>query len=569
MGTLRIALAQVNPTVGDLDGNRRIIERVIEEARERSADLVAFPELAISGYPPEDLVLRPSFVRDNLAVLNQVARSIDGIAAIIGFIDRGESKPHNAAAIVAGGEVRGVYHKHRLPNYGVFDEERYFERGEGVLLGRIRDTLFGVTICEDVWEADGPHATCAAAGAEIVININGSPYHRGKGNQRMKLLQKRALENDVAIAYVNMLGGQDELVFDGQSMVVDAAGDLIARAAQFDEELLLFDFEAPKSGFPHAASAGAGEAIRIVELGAPAIRDEKTIEPRVAPEMDEDEEVYRALVLGVRDYLGKNGFSEALVGLSGGIDSSLTAAVAADAIGAENVTGVLMPSPYTSHDSLDFAKRVASNLGIRMELLSISDVHRAFLDTLDPVFGGSELGVAEENIQPRIRGTLLMALSNKRPASLVLSTGNKSELATGYSTLYGDMAGGFAVLKDVPKTLVYRLAEFRNREREVVPKEVIERSPTAELRPDQLDTDTLPPYEILDPILEAYIVDDHSVEEIVAMGFDEAAVRRVAWMVDLAEYKRRQAPPGIKITERAFGRDRRLPITNRYRPFDR
>lgn len=565
MSTVRIALAQVNPVVGDLEGNLALVQSEIEKAKGRGADIVALPELVINGYPPEDLVLRKSFVEDGITALERVASSTKGIAAIVGFIDRGESKPYNAAAILSDGEIRGIYHKHRLPNYGVFDEERYFARGEGLLLGKVGNLVFGVTICEDIWSPDGPHAACAASGASLVININGSPYHRGKGRERLDLLRRRARESHVAVAYVNMVGGQDELVFDGQSMVVASAADLTSRGAQFEEEMLTFDFEPPVTEVVQAR--GDTEALRLVKLEAPALAKASLAE-RIAPELEDEEEVFRALVLGVRDYLGKNGFNEALIGLSGGIDSSLTAAIAADAIGPENVTGLLMPSGFTSDESLDYAKRVASNLGIKMELLWISDIQKAFKDVLDPVLGDEFLGIAQENLQPRIRGTLLMAFSNSRSGSILLSTGNKSELATGYATLYGDMAGGFAVLKDVPKTLVYRLAEWRNSDREVIPREVIDRPPTAELKAGQLDTDKLPPYEVLDPILEAYVEDDNSVEEIAARGFDLDVVRGVARMVDLAEYKRRQAPPGIKITERAFGRDRRLPITNRYRPFE-
>lgn len=562
MATKRIALAQVNPVVGDLGFNRSLIEQGIEEAKRVGADIVAFPELVVTGYPPEDLVLRRSFIEDSVVTVEQIATSVSGICAIVGFIDRGEDKPYNAAAVVAGGEIRGIYHKHKLPNYGVFDEERYFARGDGIVLGKIDDLLFGITICEDIWKSEGPHAACAAAGAALLININGSPYHRSKGRERLELLRRRARENGIAIAYVNMVGGQDELVFDGQSMAVGEIGDLIARAAQFEEELLVFDIE-PWTRESQVPDTGA-EGLRLIGLPV-STAPKPPIEERIAEELDSDAEVYRGLVIGVRDYLAKNGFSEALVGLSGGIDSSLTAAIAADAIGPVNVTGILMPSPYTSDESLDYAKRVASNLGIQMELLSVVDIQKAFLEVLDPVFANQDQGVAEENLQPRIRGTLLMAVSNKRPGSILLSTGNKSELATGYSTLYGDMAGGFAVLKDVPKTLVYRLSSWRNTKGEVIPREVIERPPTAELREGQLDTDTLPPYEVLDPILQAYVEDDRSVEEIAAQGFDIDVVSAVARMVDTAEYKRRQAPPGVKITERAFGRDRRLPITNRYR----
>lgn len=571
MGSIRIALAQVNPTVGDLEGNRAVVERAIEDARRWGADVVAAPELVLTGYPPEDLVLRPSFVADNLESLQKLAPVTHGIAAVVGFIDRDGDRVFNAAALISDGEIRGVYHKHLLPNYGVFDEERYFGAGEGILLGRLGDVTFGITICEDVWKPEGPHAGCAAAGADIVININGSPYHRGKGRERVEMLARRARDHRVAFAYVNMVGGQDELVFDGQSSAVARDGTLFARASQFDEELLVFDFEGPGSGRGEPSTASGGEAVRVVALGE-ASEDKPEVEPRIASEFDPAGEVYAALVLGVRDYLRKNGFEEALVGLSGGIDSSVTAAIATDALGPLNVLGVLNPGEYTSPRSVEDAEQVARNLRIQTLNLPIDDAYQALLETLGPVFAGTEWNVAEENLQSRIRGVLWMAISNKSEGSgrrrIVLSTGNKSEMACGYATLYGDMAGGFAVLKDVPKTLVYELARWRNDRGEVIPTSVLERPPSAELRPGQLDTDALPPYEVLDPILEAYVEDDRSPEKIIEMGFDAAVVRRVVGLVDRAEYKRRQAPPGIKITERAFGRDRRLPITNRYRPFE-
>jgi NAD+ synthase (glutamine-hydrolysing) len=536
MATLRVALAQINPTVGDLEGNRRLIERAIGDATAAGADLVALPELAVTGYPPEDLVLRPSFVTDNLRTLEALAPAATGITAIVGFVDREEGRIFNAAAVIAGGRVQAVYHKHLLPNYGVFDEKRYFTPGEGIVGVDVAGVPTGVTICEDLWSPDGPHVACAAAGAKLIVNINGSPYHMGKGRERQHLIGTRARENRVAFAYVNMVGGQDELVFDGQSCAVDAAGVLLARAPQFAEDLLVYEW-------------GPG-----LESGGP-----------VAPEMGSAEEVYSALVMGVRDYLTKNGFRGACLGISGGIDSSLTAAVAADALGPDNVLGVMMPSEFTSQVSLTGAERLAEALGIATVTLPIHDIYEASLKTLDPVFAGTEPGLAEENLQARIRGNLLMAISNKS-GRLVLSTGNKSEMSTGYSTLYGDMAGGLAVLKDVPKMLVYDLSRWRNTDREVIPQEVIDRPPTAELRPNQLDQDSLPPYEVLDPILQAYVEEDASPEEIVAEGFPADIVLRVVQMVDRAEYKRRQAPPGIKITRRAFGRDRRPPITNRYFP---
>lgn len=558
---IRLALAQINPTVGDLEGNLLVAQSAISAAIEAGADLVALPELAITGYPPEDLVLRPSFIDDNLKALDGLASSTHGLAVIVGFVDRQNGALFNAAAILSDGEIQGTYHKHKLPNYGVFDEERYFEPGNGILLARLGGTLFGVTICEDLWSEDGPHADCAAAGATLVVNINGSPYHVAKGKERLELLQTRARAHRAAFAYVNMVGGQDELVFDGHSMVVDAEGRLIASAAQFETDVLVFDFEPG----PPPAGAGRGEALRIVELG-----DGRPVKPALEPKIIEPlprgDEIYRALVLGVRDYLAKNSFSGALVGLSGGIDSSLTAAIAVDALGAENVLGISNPSEFTSDESRALIDQLVANLGIEMIEIEIDDIYQAFLKGLDPVFTGTEWSSAEENLQSRIRGTIWMAISNKSDATgksrIVLSTGNKSEMAVGYATLYGDMAGGFAVLKDVPKTMVYELARLKA---EVIPGGVIDRAPSAELRHDQKDTDALPPYDVLDPILEAYVEDDRSIEEIVALGFDRDIVRNVAALVDRAEYKRRQAPPGIKITERAFGRDRRLPITNRYR----
>jgi NAD+ synthase (glutamine-hydrolysing) len=536
MAAVRIALAQINPTVGDLEGNRRLIERAIGEAKAAGANLVALPELAVTGYPPDDLVLRPSFVADNLRTLEALAPAATGVTAVVGFVDRDGDRIFNAAALIAGGRVEGIYHKHLLPNYGVFDEKRYFTPGDDILIAGVEGIPFGVTVCEDLWSSEGPHAACAAAGARLIVNINGSPYQMGKGRERQRLIASRARENHVAFAYVNMTGGQDELVFDGQSCAMDADGRLLARAPQFAEDLLVYDVAAgPDAGGP------------------------------VAPEMGSAEEVYAALVMGVRDYLTKNGFQGACLGLSGGIDSSLTAAIAADALGGGNVLGVLMPSEYTSRESLTGAERLAEALGMPTVTLPMHDAYEVLLKTLDAVFAGTESGLAEENLQSRIRGNLLMAISNKT-GRLVLSTGNKSEMSTGYATLYGDMAGGFAVLKDVPKTLVYDLSRWRNRDSEVIPQEVIDRPPTAELRANQLDSDFLPPYDILDPILQAYIEGDRSPEEIVADGFPADVVQRVVEMVDRAEYKRRQAPPGVKITRRAFGRDRRLPITNRYRP---
>jgi len=563
MTPVRIALAQINPVVGDIKGNLAIIKAVLAESQSSGADLVVFPELAITGYPPEDLLLKSDFVDANLRALKSLANSVRQCSAVVGFVDEQGGELYNAAAIIDEGEVKAVYHKHLLPNYGVFDEERYFEPGQGIILAKMGDLVFGVTVCEDLWWEHGPSAECASAGAELIVNINASPFHMGKGKQRQELLSARARANDVSYAYVNAVGGQDELVFDGGSCFVTRNGDVVARAGQFVADTLLFDLE--PTGPPKVRTT-TQEGLKVVNLAGPLDDGRAGIVHAVAPELSPEEEAYRALVLGVRDYLDKNGFKQALIGLSGGIDSALTACIAVEAIGAENVLGVCNPSGFTSGRSVDDAAKLASNLGIDMEVIAIAPIFEAMLTSLRPLFGDSAFGIAEENLQARIRGMLWMAISNKF-GRIVLSTGNKSEMAVGYATLYGDMAGGFAVLKDVPKTLVYRIADLVNRDTELIPSSIIERPPTAELRPDQLDTDSLPPYDVLDPILQAYVEDDLSIDKIVAQGFDHEVVCRVVGMVDSAEYKRRQAPPGIKITDRAFGRDRRLPITNRYRPY--
>ncbi len=561
---IRIALAQVNPTVGDLDGNRRIVRDAIEQAKASGAGLVAFPELVITGYPPEDLLLKRSFVDDNLAVLREIGTSTSAIVAVVGFVDSEAGHLYNAAAVIADGRVRGVYRKHHLPNYGVFDEHRYFQPGAGLLLGQIGDLVFGVTVCEDLWADDGPHAGAASAGASLIININGSPYHMGKGSQREALIRKRAVKHGVTIAYVNAVGGQDELVFDGQSLVISPEGELLARAAQFKEEMLLVDLHETRTPSSSGRTT-ANEGLLLIKLPEPGQSASSALSvSAIAPELDLEAEVWGALVTGVRHYLRKNSFERAIVGISGGIDSAVTAAIGVEALGPDGLLGVFNPSEFTSTQSYEDAEALATNLGIQLVTLPIDDAYQSMRKALDPIFLGAEEGVAEENLQSRVRGNLWMAITNKF-GGIVLSTGNKSEMAVGYATLYGDMAGGFAVLKDVPKTLVYRLARWRNTQSPVIPRRIIDRAPTAELRTDQLDTDSLPPYEILDPILQAYVEDDLSLDEIVARGFDAPTVARVALMVDRAEYKRRQAPPGIKITERAFGRDRRLPITNRYR----
>ncbi|HVM10876.1 MAG TPA: NAD+ synthase [Actinomycetota bacterium] len=530
---MRVALGQVNPTVGDLDGNVELLAGWAERAGAEGADLVCFPELSITGYPPEDLVLRPAFVEENQRALAELARRVAaGPAVLAGFVDRTERGIHNAAALLREGRVEATYHKQRLPNYGVFDEQRTFVPGEEACHLRLADSDLGISICEDAWRPGGPFASYAGR-VQAIPNLNGSPYHRGKTRERLAICAERARETGAWILYVNCVGGQDELVFDGGSMVVSPAGRVTARAPMFEEALLVVDL--PDGGGPE------------VEWPEGA------------------EEVYRALVLGLDDYVRKNGFAEVVLGLSGGIDSALTAVLAADALGPAAVRALAMPSPYSSSESLEDARDVAERLGIRLDVIPIDGAFAAYREALAQVFAGSEPGVAEENLQARIRGNLLMALSN-RFGSMVLATGNKSELAVGYSTLYGDMAGGFSPLKDVPKTLVYELARWRNAQGSPpIPDRVLTKAPTAELRPDQKDTDSLPPYEVLDPIIQAYVEEDRSPEEIVADGADAATVQRVVAMIDRAEYKRRQGAPGVKITPKAFGKDRRMPITNRYR----
>jgi NAD+ synthase (glutamine-hydrolysing) len=578
MRSLRVALAQINTTVGDLDGNVAKILEYAGRARERGADIVAFPELAVTGYPPEDLLLRRTFIVDNLQALQRIVEGAPaGIMLVVGFVDE-DDDIYNAAAVVRDGRLAGVYHKQFLPNYGVFDENRYFQAGTESPVFEVSGVRVGVNVCEDIWYPDGPSRAQAHAGAEVIVNINGSPYHAGKGRVREEMLSIRASDNAAIVCYVNLVGGQDELVFDGGSVIFDERGELIARAAQFDEELLVcdLDIEGVHQTRLHdprrrkeKLESGDGEACpHIVVSSEPPSTGKPAIAPRIVEPLSPEAEVYGALVAGTRDYVRKIGYQTVLVGLSGGIDSSMVAAVAVDALGAEHVKGVAMPSRYSSEGSLADAQALAQNLGIDLQIIPIEPAHAAYLEMLERPFAGSEPGTAEENLQARVRGNILMALSNKF-GWLVLTTGNKSEYATGYCTLYGDMAGGFAALKDVPKTLVYRLAEQRNRAegRDLIPRTVIEKPPSAELKPHQLDADTLPPYEQLDPILEAYVEDDRSLEEIVAMGHDEALVRRVMSMVDRNEYKRRQAPPCVKITPRAFGRDRRLPIANRYRGY--
>jgi NAD+ synthase (glutamine-hydrolysing) len=567
MPRIRVVAAQLNLVVGDLDGNAARILDAYDRAAAVDADLAAFPELAVTGYPPEDLLLRPAFVADARTTLDKIAARTGPTAAVIGFPERlADGNLANSAALCHEGVVKGVYRKHHLPNYAVFDEERYFEPYEhdGPLF-TIAGLQVALTVCEDAWSAAGPIVTQAAAGAELVVNINASPYYAGRVREREEMLRRRVQEAEAPIVYVNLVGGQDELVFDGASMVVAADGSVVARARQFEEDQLVADLDVRRAH--HRRPRADREAVTPLETIAigPSHLGLPGPPPRIEPLLEPVHEVYRALVVGTRDYMVKNGFTHVLLGLSGGIDSSLVAAIAADALGPEQVTGVLMPSRFSSEGSVTDAAVLARNLGINTITIPIEPAHSAFAEMLADAFAGTEPGLAEENLQARIRGTVLMAISNKF-GWLVLTTGNKSEMATGYSTLYGDMAGGFAVIKDVPKMLVYAICEDINRRlgREVVPRTVIEKAPSAELRPDQKDEDSLPPYALLDRILEGYVEEDRSIADLVGEGYDRDTVTRVARLVDRAEYKRRQAPPGVRVSPKAFGKDRRLPLTNRW-----
>ena len=575
----RLALAQFNPTVGDIAGNTARIIELIDEARAAHADLVAFPELAVTGYPPEDLLFKPSFLADNTAAVQRISAATRGIAAIVGCVGVGGDIA-NAAAIINDGRILDWYRKMHLPNYGVFDEDRYFRRGEECPVYVINGTPVGVGICEDIWYPIGPIAVQRDAGAEVIVNINASPFHAGKAGQRERMIATRAADNGVFVAYLNTVGGQDELVFDGASIVCAPDGAVIARGPSFEDRLMVIDLDVdsvlrqrlrdPRARKENPKILGEVGPARVATISGHRLSDRRAVvNPALCRTLDETEEVYQALVVGTRDYVHKSGFGRTLVGLSGGIDSALTATVAVDALGADNVVGVTMPSRYSSAGSVADSQQLADNLGIKLWRIPIEPAHHAFTEMLAAYFTGTEANVAEENVQARIRGNVLMTIANKF-GWLVLTTGNKSELAMGYATLYGDMAGGFAVLKDVPKTLVYELCRWRNARtangRPLIPQAVLDKPPSAELRPDQTDQDTLPPYERLDPIIKAYVEDDYSYAQMVAMGHNPAWVRQVMAYVDRNEYKRRQAPPGVKITPRAFGKDRRLPIVNRYRP---
>jgi NAD+ synthase (glutamine-hydrolysing) len=571
---MRIALAQINTVVGDLDGNRERIAEGLAEACEAGAHLVLFPELAVTGYPPEDLLLRPDFLRAARETLEDVAREATGIAALVGFPDL-DRDLFNAAAVLADGKVKAVYRKRFLPNYGVFDEDRYFQPGRELLLLRFGETLVGPTICEDIWQPGPPATELALAGAHVVANLSASPFHLGKGRQREEMLAQRARDNVCWVALVNCVGAQDELVFDGHSVVVDQDGEVVARAPAFEEALLVADIDATTAIGRRLSDARRRSLARersllpdppVIDLGAAAEPDGTPHEAAAAPLLDRLEEMRLALELGLRDYVRKNGFRDVVIGVSGGIDSAVTAALAAEALGPDHVVAVSMPSRYSSVETREDARSLAQNLGVRFLELPIAGVVAALDETLAETFAGSEPGLAEENVQARTRGVILMALSNKF-GWLVVATGNKSELSVGYATLYGDMAGGFALLKDVFKTDVFRLARHLNDRagRELIPRTIIERAPSAELRPDQRDEDSLPPYAALDRVLEAYVEQDQSREEMTTDGFDPDVVERALGLIDKAEYKRRQAPPGVKLRPKAFGRDRRVPITNRWR----
>jgi NAD+ synthase (glutamine-hydrolysing) len=569
---MRVALAQINPTVGDIGGNEAKVREQLARAREAGAQLALVPELAVTGYPPEDLLLKEHFLADARAAVERIAADAQGIVAVVGFPERADDA-YNAAAVLADGGVQAIYRKVNLPNYGVFDELRYFQRGPGGAIIDVDGVKVGLTVCEDIWVPGPPMTDEALAGARLVLNISASPYQAGKGRQREQMIAQRARDNLAAVAFCALVGGQDELVFDGHSFVVDHDGNVIARAAQFAEELLVCDVDVEAAGAARLRDTRARPAARevatdVADLGSFTTEGGSDLAAPggpVAELLDADAEIYAALVLGTRDYVGKSGFEHVVIGLSGGIDSTLVALVAVDALGPECVTCVTMPSPYSSQGTLDDARALAKNLGVELLEIPIADAMSGYEEMLHDVFAGREPDITEENLQARIRGNLLMALSNKF-GWLVLTTGNKSEMSVGYSTLYGDSAGGFAVIKDVPKLLVYRLvAERARRDPESpVPETIVTRAPSAELRPDQRDQDSLPPYEVLDAILEGYVEQDLGREQLIARGLPEADVDRVIRLVDLSEYKRRQNPPGIKVTSKAFGRDRRMPIVNRY-----
>jgi NAD+ synthase (glutamine-hydrolysing) len=575
---LRIGLCQINTTVGDIEGNTRKILDYIQKGKKMGADLLAFPEMAVTGYPPEDLLFMPKFIEANLKAIKTIAKATSSIAVLVGLVDKKEDI-FNAATLLHNGKIVDSYYKTFLPNYGVFDEDRYFKAGTENFIFTLKSIPIGPSICEDLWYPGDPIRTQALyGGAELIINISSSPYHAGKSAFREKMISTRASDNVAIVAYCNLVGGQDELVFDGGSVIFDQRGELIVRGKQFEEDLVLADLDMESvfrmrlhdPRIRREKSTDEERSFKKIDLADQihSVRRKPPLPRRDSKPLDRLAEIYGALVLGTGDYIRKNGFQRVLIGLSGGIDSALTAAIAVDALGKKAVVGVAMPSQYSSKEALEDAKTLAKNLGIPLLTIPITEVFQAYLKTLAPSFKGFKPNVTEENIQARIRGNILMALSNKF-GWLVLTTGNKSEMSVGYCTLYGDMAGGFAVLKDVPKTLVYELSRYKNKKegKAIIPKNVFVKAPSAELRPNQKDEDSLPPYPILDPVLQAYVEEDKGLEEIAKMGFKESMIKEVIRMVDRNEYKRRQSPPGVKITHRALGKDRRLPVTNKYRNF--
>ncbi len=555
--TLRIALAQINGLVGGFKANVDKVRWACSQARKKGVGIVLFPELILTGYPPEDLLFKESFIKNCREALKKVVSHTRGLTVVIGFAERKGKQLYNSAALICDGRHVGTARKMLLPNYGVFDEKRYFTEGDEPVRFSLQGVQIGLTICEDIWEESGPGKSLCKD-IDLLINISSSPYHKGKGKARRQMIIKRAKSYKCPIAYVNMVGGQDELVFDGQSLVVGADGKIIVQGNSFEEKIIFTDIT-----LPSRKQKTKVKGIRSYRTSASKTRVKKMpqLSPYIYKEKSEEEEVYSALVLGTRDYIHKNGFTKIVLGLSGGIDSSLTAVVAVDALGADNVIGVLMPSPYSSKGSINDSLVLAKNLNIQTFTFPITSAMKAYKSILTDVFKGTGSGLTEENLQARIRGNLLMALSNKF-GWMVLTTGNKSEISMGYCTLYGDMAGGFAVIKDVPKMLVYQLCHWLNRDKKIIPKKVLTKEPSAELRPKQKDTDSLPPYDLLDPVLLRYIEEDLSVEEINVDGLSKSEIQRIAQLVDLNEYKRRQGPPGVKITPKAFGKDRRLPITN-------
>ncbi len=574
---LRIGMAQINATVGDISGNSKKIAGFIDKAKRLGVELLTFPELSITGYPPEDLLLKPQFVQDNMDAMRGIIRKTMGIGVIAGFVDSSHHRLFNAASMMVNGRLSCIYHKIHLPNYGVFDEKRYFYGGNECLILTFNRINIGFNICEDIWCDDGPTELAAIeGGAQIIINISASPYHAGKMKLREELLIRRAVSNKAIVCYNNLVGGQDELVFDGGSMIISPKGKVFAYGHQFEEDLIVYDLDIESVLHERLKEKAAkkayelGYSLRKVQLEGITAKKKPVLPVRGLKKMGHVEEVYNALVSGTRDYVRKNGFKKVVIGLSGGIDSALTAVIAVDALGADNVVGISMPSQYSSHQTKLDAEKLADNLKIRFRTVPIDRVFKTYLDDLKSEFAGLAPDVTEENLQARIRGNILMAFSNKF-GWLVLTTGNKSEMAVGYCTLYGDMAGGFAVIKDVPKTYVYTLARWRNRlvskRKKIIPEKVMRRPPSAELRPNQKDEDSIPPYPVLDPILKAYIEEDKSYREIKDAGFSMHVLKKVIPLVDKSEYKRRQGPPGIKITPKAFGKDRRMPITNRYREF--